>query len=260
MTSAPVASPVPRPERPELRSGPLRWFWSASAAAVLVLSVVGFRHFFLHGQSYPGRPITPPIRELVIAHGVAMSAWLVLMIVQPLLVATRRVRVHMTLGRVGAVLAAGIVVLGFVLATRSAAVAPPGAMIGPFTARQFMAVPYSGALVFGLCVGIGVWQRKRPDVHRPMIFLGTLSAFAAAMDRIDGIRDLYAGTFLYAIWGPFFSALAVGVVLLALKCALARSFDRWFAGGLAALFVVFAVTVQVATSPAWERFAARMTG
>lgn len=254
MTSTPATPSIPLPGRSP-RPDPLRWFYSAASVAMLVLTIVGFRHFYLEGRSYPGRPIPPPISGLVIAHGVAMSAWIVLMIVQPLLIATGRRRVHMTLGRVGALVAAAIVVLGFAVATKSALVAPPGTMFGPFTSKQFMSVPYTGVFLFGVYVAIGVWKRSRPQIHRPMMFLATLAAMPAALDRIDAVRDLYSSTVLYTIWGPFFSALVVGAVLLALRCALARSFDRWFAIGLAGLAVVFGVMVQVAFTPAWDRFA-----
>ena len=260
MTSASAPASASTSDRSRARPNPLRWFYSAAAVAMLVLSVIGFRHFYLQGQSYPGRPITPPIRGLIVAHGAAMSAWIVLMIVQPLLIAVRRHRLHMTLGRIGAVLAAAIVVLGLVVATRSAAVTPPDVTFGPLNPRQFMAVPYAGALLFGLYVALGVWYRRRPDIHRPMMFLATLAAIPAAMDRIDDIRNLYAGTFLYAVWGPFFSALAIGTALLAVKCALARSFDRWFAAGLAGLFLGFGVMYQMASTAAWGRFADLMIG
>lgn len=237
------------------RSCALRYFYSVAAIVMLGLAIIGFRHFYFHGQSYPGRPITPSIRALLIIHGIAMSVWLILSISQPLLIATRRRKVHMAFGRIGAVVASVIVVLGLVVATKSTAVAIPDETFGGLTPKQFMALPYASILTFGVLVAIGVWYRKRPDIHKPMIFLGTLSAMSAALDRIDAVRELFSNTFLYSIWGPFFSTLAIGAVVLILRCVLTRSFDRWFAIGLTSLFLVFAVTMQVAKTSAWSWFA-----
>jgi hypothetical protein len=236
----------------------VRYFYSVAAIGMLVLGIIGFRHFYFQGQSYPGRTLTPQIRALVIVHGIAMSVWLLLSIAQPLLIATRRRKVHMAFGRIGAVVALVIVVLGLAVATKSTAVAIPDETFGALTPKQFMALPYASILTFGLLVAIGVWHRHRPEIHKPMIFLGTLSAMSAALDRIDGIRELSANTFWHSIWGPFCSTLAIGVVVLIARCLLTRSFDRWFAIGLAGLFLVFAVTMQVATSPAWSWIADRL--
>ncbi len=244
-----------RPKLSAERSGVLRYFYSIAAIVMLGITLIGFRHFYFHGQSYPGRPLTAPIRTLILVHGMAMSAWLILSIIQPLLIATRRAKVHMALGRIGAVIASMIVVLGLVIATQSTAVAIPDDTFGALTPKQFMALSYATMLMFGLLVGLGVWHRKRADIHKPMMFLGTLCAMAAAMDRIDVIREIYSKTVLYTIWGPFFSTLVIGAVVLVLRCVLMRSFDRWFAIGLGSLSVVFALAVRVATTPAWGWFA-----
>jgi hypothetical protein len=253
-----VHPPASIPDLPIDRSGALRYFYSIAAIVMLGLAMIGFRDFYFEGRSYPGRPINPPIRQLIIVHGIAMTAWLILSIIQPLLIATRRRRLHMALGRVGAVVASVIVVIGLVVATRSTAVAIPDETFGALTPEQFMALPYASILMFGLLVAVGVWQRKRPAIHKPMIFLATLCAMSAPMDRIDAIRGLYSETFLYSIWGGFFSTLVLGAIALFLRCVLARSFDRWFAIGLASLFLVFAVTMQVATTSAWGWVADRL--
>ena len=237
------------------RSGALRYFYSIASVVMLGLVLIGFRHFFFHGQAYPGRPITPSIRTVIITHSIAMSCWLILSIIQPLLIATRRRRVHMALGRIGAVIASVIVVLGLVVATKSTAVVIPDETFGALTPEQFMALSYATALTFGLFVAIGVWYRRRPDIHKPMMFLATLGLLPAAMDRIDAVRELYSKTFLYSIWGPFFSTLVIGALVFILICVLSRRFDRWFAIGLSGLFLIYAVTMQLATTSAWVWFA-----
>lgn len=255
MSSQPApAQPSPLAAAPS-RANPTRYFYVVAGIIMLVLSVVGFHHFYLQGKSYPGRDITPPIRGLIIAHAVLMSAWLLVFILQPLLIVGRRTRVHMRVGQVSAVMAVAIVVLGLMTATYSARVTPPDVTFGPLTAKQFMAVPYTGIILFAVFVAIGVWKRNRPDIHRPMMLLATLSALAAALDRIDALRELYVSTFLYTLWGSFFTTLVLGGLLLAAKCALSRRFDRPFAIGLAAMTVVTCVMIQLAPTAVWNSFA-----
>lgn len=237
------------------RSGPVRYFYSIASILILVLSLIGFRKFYFEGRSYPDREITPPIKGLVIAHGASMTLWLLLFIAQPMLVATRRLRIHMKLGWVGAGLSALIVALGFITATYSTRVAPAGTMFGPLTAKQFMVVPYTGMTLFALYVGIAVWYRKRPEIHKPLMFLATIGTLAAALDRIDSLQSLYRGTLFDRIWGSFFSSLVLALILLIIKSALTRSFDKWYAAGLAGLLLVTCAMVQLAPTQAWDSFA-----
>jgi hypothetical protein len=60
-----------------------RWFYFAASVALLVLTFIGFRMFYLEGRAFPGRPLTPPIRGLLIAHGILMTVWILLAVVQP---------------------------------------------------------------------------------------------------------------------------------------------------------------------------------
>ncbi len=231
-----------------------RLFYSATAALMLALAFAGFSRFFLQGMAYPGREIAPPIRTLVIVHGSVMTAWLVLLLVQPLLIVRGSRRVHMTLGKVGAALAGLILVLGVWVAIGSTSVTPPEARIWGLPPRQFMVVPFFSALVFAAFVGVGLYFRRRPAIHRPMMMLATLSAIPAAVSRIDLLNNLYIGTVWERVFGPFFATVVLGVVLLGIRSVLMRSLDRWFAVGLGSLTVAWALIMQVAPTVAWEWF------
>src|SRR5262245_41875311 len=113
-----------------------RYFYSIATVLLLGLMVVGFKLFYFHGQMYPGRTLTPPIKLLIITHGVAMSLWMLLAITQPFLVASNNRKIHMTLGKIAAVIAACLMVLGIKMGIASTKVAPPGQMFGDLTAKQ----------------------------------------------------------------------------------------------------------------------------
>jgi hypothetical protein len=234
---------------------PARLFYSAAAALLLVLAFIGFHRFYIHGRAYPDRELTPPIRTLVILHGVVMSGWMLLFVTQPLLILKRGHRIHMKLGWLGAALATGVVVLGVRLAIESARVTPPEARIWGLPPRQFMAVPLIVSVAFALYVAVAVWKRRRPEIHRAMMLLGTLAAMSAAISRIDTLNNLYVGTTWETIFGPFFTTLVIGALLLLSNGLLTRRFDKWLAGGLAVLTVIFLLIVQIAPTPAWSHFA-----
>jgi hypothetical protein len=232
-----------------------RWFYPIASGLLLVLTVVGFRHFYLQLQAYPGRPLPPPARAIYIIHGVLMSAWMMLSVVQPLLVATGRKRIHMMLGKFAMGLAVGIVAAGYLIAIGSTKGTPPDLVRFGLAPKAFLTVPLSGLLTFALFVTVGVLNRRRPEIHRPMMFLASLAVVAAALGRIAPLNEWYAGTWLEHWFSAFVSILLLGALLFAVKCAIERRFDRWFAGGLATLAVICIAASLVAKTAAWEQFA-----
>ncbi|MFA5058423.1 MAG: hypothetical protein WC485_09940 [Opitutaceae bacterium] len=229
------------------------------ALLLLGATLAGFQQFYLHGRAYPGREILPHAQLLIVAHGVAMSGWIVLFLVQPMLIISANRRLHMTLGKIGAVLAAAIVVLGLQVPIAVTRFGPEFPLWG-LTRRQFMAIPIISILIFGVFVAIGVWYRRRPEIHRPMMLLATLSIMAAATDRITGLPALYAASFWGRVFGPFFPALLIGALFPVVHWLLTRAFDRWYAAGYAALVVANAMIMALAPSEAWGRFAAFLVG
>lgn len=241
-----------------VRSRTARLLPTAAGAIAVLATIVGFHHFYFAGSSYPGRPITPPIRGLVITHGVVMTAWILLSLVQPALVALGHRRVHQRLGRFGALLALGAVGTGLVIAVQSARVAPPDARIWGVTAAQFMAVPLSAACVFALFVAIGLWHRRTPAIHRPMMLLATYSALSAAISRIDVLSNLYLGTVWEGLFGPFFLTQVLLGLLLAVDCLCRRALDGRFAAGFALMTLGYAAVWQVAQTHAWDGVASAL--
>jgi hypothetical protein len=237
------------------KSRPGRLFYAGAAALILVLMFLGFQRYYLRGQAFPEREIPPPMRTLILLHATAMTAWVVLFMIQSLLVVNRGYRVHMALGRVGAVLAAGMVVLGLIVGIISARNTPAEARIWTLTPKQFLSVPLITIVLFGLCVAVAVWYRRRPDVHRPMMLTATLVAIPAAVSRIGPLSDLYTGTVWETVVGPFLWTLVLATALLVTKCVLTRSFDRWLAVGYAVLVASSLLIMQLARTTAWDWFA-----
>jgi hypothetical protein len=87
------------------------------------------------------------------------------------------------------------------------------------------------------------------------MFLASLAVVAAALGRIGPLSEWYAGTWLEHWFSAFVSMLVLGTLMLAVKCAIEKRFDRWFAGGLAVLAVICIAASLVAKTTAWEQFA-----
>ena len=100
---------------------------------------------------------------------------------QTALVAGGRRDIHRRLGVAGAVLAAAMVVVGTILAIWNAREgrAPPGVPPLPF-----LIIPLFDMLVFAPLVAAAVWYRRRPETHKRLMLLATLSLLAAAVARL----------------------------------------------------------------------------
>lgn len=232
-----------------------RYFYSGAALFLFVLMVFGFQQFYFHGKAYPGRELTPPIRTLIILHGVSMTAWMVLFMVQPLLVLSGKRHLHMMLGKIGAGVAIAVVMFGLWLGVASARVNPPELLLWDLTPRQFMAVPLISISLFGVLVALGIWKRRQPELHRPLMLLAVLITMPAAMDRIDAIKSLYAETIFGTIFGPFFSMLVVALFFVGIHWALTRKLSRPLVIGYAGLVVAGVLIMRLAKSGLWDSFA-----
>jgi hypothetical protein len=232
-----------------------RWFYSGASLALLALMFLGFQLFYLQGRAFPGRPLTPPIRTLIIIHGCLMTAWMLLAVVQPLLVGAGRKRLHMKLGILGVLLASGIVLIGLRIGIEAARVSPPDLRIFGLAPREFMTVPVLSILVFGMFVATGVVNRRRAEVHRPMMLMASVSVMGAALGRMAPLNALYAGTWWEMMFSAFFMQVILAAILLTTKCVVFKSFDRWFAAGVAAFTAASVAITLSARTQAWDGFA-----
>lgn len=240
-----------------------RLFYFIAALVLLGLTVWGFGSFYAHGEGAGGREITRQIRYWVIGHGVIMTAWVLLFLVQPFLIVFRRPRVHMLLGRVGAVLAVVAVAIGLFVAISSVKYSVkyhPSAKPWGYTAKQFMAVPVFGILVFGTFVSCALWQRRRPEIHRSMMLFGTLTAVQAGIARIAPFTKLYKDTTLETFFGPYLGAIVVGAGFLLASCGLRRTFDRWICVGFLAFLAYCILTLRICTTSSWAHAADFLVG
>jgi len=230
---------------------PDRLFYTAAGAIFLVLTVIGFQHYIFAGKHSDGSPIALSMLATVIAHSSAIFAWFVLFFVQSLLISTQNRRLHMKLGWSVLVIASMIAITGPIVATRSIHV-NPSQTIFDWPGGQFLLIMYSEIALYVVFVTIGVLNRKRPRIHRPMMLLACLAIISGATARIPLVGSIFGYHLWMALFGP---VVTLGALLLLVRLAMTRTLDREFAAGYAAFVVVTLVVSRLAVTNAWVNWA-----
>ena len=232
-----------------------RYFYSIVSFVMLVLTLVGFSKFLLHGKEADNGPITPPIVALVVIHGVALLLWIFIFFVQSVLIAVKNRKLHMTLGWGGALIALVVVVTSPVMATRSVQL-NQGVHLFGMSYTQFLLVMYTEIAAFTVFAALAILYRKKPAVHRSMVVLATLSVVSGSTSRIDFINHAFGGL---GWWGQFGPSFVLGAAILATRIILDRRLNRSLAGGYAALYASNFAACVVAVGPWWTTMGARLT-
>ncbi|MBL0914664.1 MAG: adenylate cyclase [Sphingopyxis sp.] len=151
-------------------------FWQRMAIGLAVFIVFGFLQFALRGFV---DPVAAP--WWVHLHGVAMLAWLGLLIVQPTLEARGNLDLHRRLGWAGAALATLIAILGVYTGLASLVLNrfPPF-----FTPPYFMALTAVEAIVFGFVVTAAIRKRRDTEWHRRLMIGATIVILEPALGRL----------------------------------------------------------------------------
>ena len=233
---------------------PDRFFYTAAGAIFLVFTVLGFQQYIFHGKHFDGSPIAPVMLAVVVAHSSAIFAWFVMFFVQSLLISTHNRRVHMTLGWGVVAIAALITVTGPLVAFRSIHVAPEQ-VIFDWPGPQFLLVMYTEIALFAVFVTMGVLNRKRPRIHRPMMLMASLVILSGATARIALVGSVFGYHHWMGLFGP---VMSLGALLLVVRAAMTRSFDRQFGLGLAVFAVVTLLAGRLAVTNMWVDWAGIM--
>jgi len=195
-----------------------RYFYITMSFVLAGLVVWGFsrtvdEHLF---HASPPRPL------LLWIHGTAFATWIIFFIFQSALVRVRKVSVHRFLGWFGAVLAAVMVVLGFTVAivmTRF-----DTAVLHQTGIDSFLSIPFADMILFGACIALAIYWRKRPEYHRRLIFIASCQLMDAAIGRFDFIFNhnlFYPGLDLLIALGMIRDWVVDGRIHKVYLCAIA---------------------------------------
>lgn len=230
-------------EQQTLRS---RMYYLSGAILALLIVFAGFAKTYYLKAAFG----TPAIRPLVHLHGLLMTLWFTLFMVQTWLVASKRVKLHMRLGVFGAFLAAVLVGVGVATAISAAKL---GHTPGP-PPLIFLVVPLGDMVLFSILVTAGLSLRKRRESHRRLMLLASLGILTAAIARIPLAFIHNGGILLY-----FGLTDLVVLAFVAYDTWKSRRLHPAFGWGALLILASCPLRMMLAGTHAWMQFALWVT-
>jgi len=224
-----------------------RLFYLGMSIAVVITVFAGFSRTYYLRPYFNSAPLMP----LLHLHGLVFSSWLLLFVTQTTLVAAHRTDIHRRLGILGGVIATLMILIGVSTAViRASQGATPLPDISPLS---FLVIPLGDMFVFASLIGVGFYFRRRPDVHKRLMMLATISILAAAIARLP-FAIMQAGP-------PVFFGLTDVFVVACVLYDLVTLKRIHRATALAGLFIVASQPLRLVLggTRAWLTFAAWLT-
>jgi FtsH-binding integral membrane protein len=196
-------------------------------------------------QTYFRRISAGTASPLIHVHGAVFAAWMLLFIVQSVLVATRRTRLHRQVGMAGVFFAVVMLVVG----TVTGVVAARHGYNGPFPSNVnplsfLLSSPIRDMLVFGGLTGAAIVLRRDVESHKRLMVMATLGGLApAGFVRIAGIAAGVAVVTALLLAGPVYDWLTQRRIYAA------------YVWGIVVTFLSSGLFMILAETEAWQSFA-----
>lgn len=220
----------------------------ASDRRLFLIAAAGFPLLVLMGyfRTYYFREFfdVKPLNVYAHVHGVVMSIWVLYFVAQTLLIRTKNVKLHMSLGMAGIALAGVVVVTGMVAAYQAHLVrrsAPAG--IDPFV---FFMIPLADMLIFSILFAAAIYYRKRPAEHKALMLLTAINFLSPALGRIPIVSPKFILLWIYG--AP--DLLAFGA--FAWYTWKHKNLNWVFAAGIALMVISQPLRVVIAYTPTWH--------
>jgi hypothetical protein len=236
-------------------------FYTRMAYACAAVGAIGFAPTYWI-PLVSGSINLPPILHL---HALVFYGWLALLITQARLAASRKLTRHRELGVVGVALVTAMCFIGTAAAVNSIRLAD-AAGYGD-AARAFSVVPITGIGFFAALFALAVLNVKRPDVHKRLMLVATVSILNAAVGRLFILAIGAAPPTASVEPPPVFVTVPAGLMTdLLLIPGLLHDRKRlgrvhrtyWIAG--AALVASQLLRVPLAATSTWQTIASGIAG
>ena len=183
-----------------------RWIFVFMAAWFMAIVLAGFIPDSLMKVELVQTGQRPPFPPVLHMHAVLMGSFLLLLLAQTSLMATGRSAQHMRFGMLAMVLAPALVIVGFVLAPtmyhmlwEGAQVAPPGkreqlqGALGVW--ENILLLQIRIGILFSFFIAVALMARgQNAGMHKRMMFLATVMALPAGIDRIPWLPSTMPGS------------------------------------------------------------------
>jgi hypothetical protein len=187
----PAVRAAANPVRVDASPSRPRWFFVGMSAALLAIVLAGFaRTFFL--REYFGTAQLPTglqtLPALLHVHGIVLTSWFVLFLVQTTLIASRHTDIHRRLGVAGAILAIVVVVVSLMVNIRAIPRSPANGLSAA-ELPGLIGANIASLLNFSVLAASGIYLRRRPETHKRLMLLASISIIGPALSRIPGVHE-----------------------------------------------------------------------
>ena len=218
-------------------------FLAAAIGFPLVVLVGYFKSYYGSALFSDARPIA---NTLVHFHGLVMSAWVLYFVAQVALIRTKNVKLHMTMGMAGVVLALLVIVVGMATAYDAQLVrgaAPPNA-----NPHAFFIFPVSDMSFFVIFFAAAIYFRKRAAEHKSLMLLTAINFIPAALFRLPVVPPEHM------VWWAFGVPALLAITILAWHTWKHGKLNKVFAAGVALLVIAVPLRPIVSQTSAWLSF------
>jgi hypothetical protein len=219
-----------------------RYVYGSVASVFALLVFIGFSRTYYLRALFAG----PPVPSLMVhLHGVVMTSWVLLFLVQVSLIASRRVKVHQRLGYVSIGLAVLIVLIGLRTALEAARHGSLSTPVG-FSQPTFSAVPLGDLVLFVLFYGGAVYFRRTASRHKGLMLLTVANFLPPAVGRLP-FAIVKANPVVFGLGVP----AAVALVAVAYDAWKRRRVDWVLVAAAVLLLASFPARIALIATPAW---------
>ncbi|HKR26597.1 MAG TPA: hypothetical protein VJS11_04045 [Acidobacteriaceae bacterium] len=227
---------------PRVRSG--RFYLSIAVVSALLVFAGFARSYYL--RSVFGFPALAGFLHL---HGLVMTLWFVLFVVQVWLIMAQRTRLHRQLGVFGIGLAVLMVAITGTVVIRAAR---RGFTAFPETVKWpgFLLLSLGLVLTFAILFGAAVWLRARSGLHKRLMVLASLSLWGAAIARLP-LHFIEAGS----LWTTIAVGDACVVTCVAIDSIRNRRLNPAFLWGGLLILCSHPLLIWIGNTSTWARMA-----
>lgn len=218
-----------------------RLFLTAAVLFPLIVFAGFARTYYLRGFFQ-----VPPLPSTIVhLHGLVMTLWVAVFVIQVRLIAAKQVQLHKQLGYASIGLAALIIGTGLPTAMRAAKFGSTSTPVD-VPPLSFMLIPVMDLVMFAIFFGAAIIYRRRPADHKRLMLLTAINFIPPAIARIP-IPALQA---LGPLW--FFGfPTAIALLCVVLDARRQGRVNRMFVLGTMLLLVSYVARIALMGTQAW---------
>ena len=222
-------------------------FYVGFAVLSVLVIFVGFARSYYLKATFHSRSLTP----LVHVHGLIMTCWMALLVLQSSLVKVHKTHLHRRIGVAGGFLALAAIGSGWMVAIRAVQLghAPTGV-----PSLSFLIIPLGDIVTFAVLVTLALFYRRRPEIHKRLMVVSTIAILPPGIARWPWM------------WVAHYPARFFGVADLILLACVAydvvrtRRLHPAYLWGGSLLALSHRVQLQLGHTQVWLAFARWITG